>query len=459
MIRIARIVCILTILLAAVPAASVNAEAAVPALPANCKESLQGDNETYLVCMPNPALWNGDLVVFAHGYVFFNPEDAKPYMPYEQIQISTGSTTVWLPSILNLLGYGFAMTSYRKEGLAVIEGVEDMRNLVSAVKGQAAAAGKKVRNVYVTGASEGGLITTLLMEGYAGEFRGGLSLCGPVGDFQKQINYWGDFRAVLDALFPNVLPPDAVTIPPELMADWASPASAYQAKLLSAMAASPLKTAALLGVTKAAIDLGDIAGTTPQTVKQILDYNIFATNEAKIELARYLPIASPQPGFVQPYSNVGVVYHGSGDPAVDMGINATVTRYEAVGPVDLALQPYQTSGALKAPLVNMHTTLDPVVPFWHQGLYRAKALGSGSGFKLSSVAINRYGHCNFKLSEMLYGFFLMLFKANLHPITLAQYQALMPDQATYDEILSLNAENVDVTREAGGMIYLPLVNR
>ncbi|HVN55384.1 MAG TPA: hypothetical protein VMT46_13705 [Anaerolineaceae bacterium] len=454
MIRIAHILCILTFLLAAVPAAGASAEASV-ALPPNCTESPQPDGETYLVCLPDPALWNGDLVVFAHGYVFYNPNDLKPYMPYEQIQITTGTTTVWLPSILNLLGYGFAMSSYRKEGLAVIEGIEDTRNLVSAVKAQAAGLGKKVRNVYAAGASEGGLIATLLMERYGGEFRGGLAVCGPVGDFQKQINYWGDFRAVLDALFPGVLPASAVTIPPELMIDWAKPDpnSTYRNALLSAMTAKPEYTAALLKVTKAAVDPADVAGTTPLTVKGILDYNIFATNEAELELG------------VEPYSNVGVVYSGSGDLVVDAAINAAVTRYPYVPTkelVDLALTPYQTSGELKAPLVNMHTTLDPIVPFWHQKLYQAKAFAHGSWFKLSTVAIDRYGHCNFNLAEMLYGFFLMVFKANLRPIPLAQYQALMRNPVygqTYDQILALNAQNVDVTQPANGAIYLPLVRR
>jgi hypothetical protein len=29
-------------------------------------------------------------------------------------------------------------------------------------------------------------------------YLGGLAICGPIGDFGQQINYWGDFRALYD---------------------------------------------------------------------------------------------------------------------------------------------------------------------------------------------------------------------------------------------------------------------
>ena len=32
-------------------------------------------------------------------------------------------------------------------------------------------------------------------------------MCGPVGDFQKQIDYLGDFRVLFDYYFPNIMPP------------------------------------------------------------------------------------------------------------------------------------------------------------------------------------------------------------------------------------------------------------
>ena len=79
--------------------------------------------------------------------------------------------------------------------------------------------------MYLVGVSQGGLVCTLAVEQNPGIFSGGLSLCGPIGDFRRQINYWGDFRVAFDYFFPNVIPfsdnpdnrSDAVDIPLEVV--------------------------------------------------------------------------------------------------------------------------------------------------------------------------------------------------------------------------------------------------
>jgi pimeloyl-ACP methyl ester carboxylesterase len=76
--------------------------------------------------------------------------------------------------------------------------------------------------VYLIGASEGGIITALALEQYPDVFDGGLALCGPYGDFRKQIDYFGDFRVVFDYYFPDILPGSPITIPTTLMDDWDS---------------------------------------------------------------------------------------------------------------------------------------------------------------------------------------------------------------------------------------------
>ena len=64
--------------------------------------------------------WNGNLVIYAHGYVAFN----KPItIPEDQLQLPGG---VSLPELINSLGFAFATTSYRMNGLAVETGVEDL---------------------------------------------------------------------------------------------------------------------------------------------------------------------------------------------------------------------------------------------------------------------------------------------------------------------------------------------
>ena len=63
--------------------------------------------------MPPPEAWNGDLVVYAHGYV---PDLGQPVaIPTDQLTLNG----IFVPDLINSLGYAFAVTSYSANGLAV----------------------------------------------------------------------------------------------------------------------------------------------------------------------------------------------------------------------------------------------------------------------------------------------------------------------------------------------------
>ncbi len=346
-----------------------------------CMNGVQHSGASYLICMDSSS-WNGDLVVFAHGYV-------SPYepvgIPEDQLYLPDGTS---IPEIVTGLGYAFATTSYRKNGLAVVEGVEDIRDLVKIFKNFHS----NTRHVYLVGASEGGLVTTLAVEKYPGEFSGGLALCGPIGDFQRQVNYWGDFRVVFDYFFPGVLPPSPVSIPDEVINQWET---YYLPLIQQAIINHPDKTKQLLKVTKAPTDPGD-PESIYETILGLLWYNVFATNEAIEELGG------------QPFDNKKRWYSGSDN---DFRLNRLVERFSAdLKAIQEIKKNYQTSGRLKIPLVTMHTTSDPIVPYWHEPLYWYKALVNGSGLLHTNIPIFRYGHCNFKTSEALAGFILLVLK-------------------------------------------------
>ena len=154
----------------------------------------------YCITMPPPAppygMWNGDLVIFAHGYVAVNEPLA---IPWSQMSFSDGQgNVITMPFLVNSMGYAFATTSYSRNGLAVIQGLADVRELAALFKAQF----PSTQHVYLIGASEGGLVTTQAIEKAPLEFSGGLALCGPIGNFRSQINYWGDFRVLYDYFFP-----------------------------------------------------------------------------------------------------------------------------------------------------------------------------------------------------------------------------------------------------------------
>jgi len=341
------------------------------------------------ICMPAAVPWNGDLVVFAHGYV--SPTAGAPAIPEDQLTLPDGTS---LPGIVNGLGFAFATTSYSKNGLAIVEGVRDVREVVDVFT----TSQRAPDHVYLVGASEGGIVTALAVEQAPEVFSGGLAACGPVGDFRRQINYWGDFRVLFDYYFPHMLPGTAVNVPPEVLARWDS----YYVPLISAAVASrPAALDALLRVSRAPFDPAD-AKTKVETVIGLLWYNAFATRDGIATLGG------------QPFDNSTRFYTGSGN---DFLLNLRVKRYRA----DLrALQAieadYQTSGRLARPLVTLHTTGDPIIPYWHEPRYALKALVAGSGLLHANLPVFRYGHCRFDAAQALIGFGLLVLEVQFQEL-------------------------------------------
>src|SRR5207247_10885458 len=95
----------------------------------------------------------------------------------------------------------------------------------------------------------------------------------------------------------------------------------------------------------------------------ILWYNSFAADAAHERMGG------------QPCENGGRVYSGSGD---DAALNAGVARHAADAGARSNVDRLQTSGQLSIPLVTLHTTGDPIVPFLHESLYADKAAAAGA---------------------------------------------------------------------------------
>ena len=135
--------------------------------------------------------------------------------------------------------------------------------------------------------------------------------------------------------------------------------------------------------------------TVEESVQDVLRYAVVNLKDAEQTLG----------GF--PYGNANRVYTGSDD---DTLLNQLIPRYQA-DPAALAEMQsfYNTSGVLDRPLITMHTTLDQQVPYTHEYLYILKTIDSGAFLtRHLNRRIERYGHCNFTVSEALSGLVLML---------------------------------------------------
>ena len=351
----------------------------VPNNSADCDpDGVQTSGAVYRICMPPLSAWKGDLVVYAHGYV--SPTEPVG-IPESQMVLPDGTP---IADVVNFLGFAFVTTSYSTNGLAVREGIDDLVDVVDIFEAQIGTPNR----VYLLGISEGGLISTLAVEQHPKVFDGALAMCGPYGDFSDQINYFGDLRVVFDYFFPGLMPDSPINIPLSLMNQWDSH---FQTVIKPALedSANTSLVDQLLTVTDAPTDPTD-PGTKVDTIEDVLWYNVFATNDANVKLTG------------QPFDNQNRLYEGSND---DSQLNTGVLRFTADQiALDQIATYYETSGNLSIPLVTLHTTGDPVIPYWHTTRYHNKIMASGSTRFYEHIGVDRYGHCSFTPVEVLNAF-------------------------------------------------------
>jgi pimeloyl-ACP methyl ester carboxylesterase len=337
-----------------------------------CEQGLLPSGAASLICVPPPGSWNGQLVVFAHGFV------APGEGPSFELPFLDG---VPLPAVVQSLGFAFATTTYRDDGLVILEGVDDIRQLLAAFS----LAHPAPTRTHIFGVSEGGLVATLLVERSPDAVDSAVAACAPIGNFRLQINYIGDFRVLFDYFFPGIIDGSPIQIPPDVIANWDS----YALAVAAALQANPGRALELMRVARAAHDPSNF-NTVINTAVSALRYNVLGANDAALKLGG------------NPFGNRLRLYLGSSN---DLRLNLLIRRFSA-SPVALQrLHFYETNGDLSVPLVTLHTTLDEVVPFGHELLYLPKVDLFGRG-RFVPLPVNRYGHCNFTTNELLGSFLL-----------------------------------------------------
>jgi pimeloyl-ACP methyl ester carboxylesterase len=340
----------------------------------------EGEEEQYvLICAPSP-VWEGDWVVYAHGYVA--PQE-EPALPIDELTVNG----MFLPELLLPMGYGFATTSYSKNGFVIEQAVNDINALVDDLPRP------PLTKVFAVGASEGGLVTTMLVEQFPDTYAGGLSLCGPVAGSTYQIQYVGDFRVVFDYYFPLIFDFGAVDIPEGAYDLWEG---YYTPRIALTMLFRPRATNKLFRITGAARDPAKPVATGIETALTLLFYNISGTNDL-IETAG---------GIV--YDNQ-TVWYGT---RRNWLLNLLVERVEGEDHAQEYLRWfYEPTGDLEIPLVAIHNTLDPAVPYEHETIYWDRATPG----QFTLIPVEGYGHCNFTTGEIMGAFTELVLRAAQNP--------------------------------------------
>jgi hypothetical protein len=133
-----------------------------------------------------PDAWNGDLVIWNHGFSLAPIGPVSDLGPLAALQLAEG--------------YAVAASSYQMPGWALFKTNEDLQTMYQAFVARFGAP----HAVLVTGASLGGIVTAAAIEGAdLGNVAGALSLCGALGGSR---NWDGalDLRLGYDAICASV---------------------------------------------------------------------------------------------------------------------------------------------------------------------------------------------------------------------------------------------------------------
>src|SRR3989454_1339630 len=128
-----------------------------------------------------PDNWNGDLVLYAHGFRGIG------------LELTVSNPRIRQSLVTN--GYAWAASSYSKNGYDVRQGVMDTHALGELFNGLVG----HPRRTYFTGHSMGGHITGVAIEQYPQAYVAALPMCGVVGD-DELFDYFLDFNLVAQAL-------------------------------------------------------------------------------------------------------------------------------------------------------------------------------------------------------------------------------------------------------------------
>ena len=352
-----------------------------------------------------PADWNGDLVMYAHGYA------------------GTGNVVaVSNPQLRSFFidqGYAWAASSYRQNGYNVGDGVEDTHDLKENFSG--ITHHRAPRDTYMTGVSMGGEITAAEIESYRGEYTAAMPACGVLGG-NDLFDYFLGANATAFALTDAPLQyPDSVAAgtayTPEF--DQAVHQQVMPGLGVSELAAGsnpPFSPALLTGDGQSWLQaVEQLSGGTrpgaPGAVRYWSSFGFGALSDVPFLFGVYPGLTGGTIGYADGSvaGNRDTVYQLDGDAAVseaEQALNDNVIRVDATATETTnahSTELPEIAGDPRIPVLSLHDLGDLFVPFSMEQAYAQRVADHGSDLFVSR-AIRGTGHCEFSDKELATGF-------------------------------------------------------
>jgi hypothetical protein len=340
-----------------------------------------------------PPNWNGELVMYAHGYAG------------EGLQLNPVSSAIRRYLLQN--GYAWAASSYSRNSYDVRAGIEDTNRLALAFNDIAAARGRalaKPGRTWIIGHSMGGHIAaaaveaeTLATANHKVRYDGALPMCGAVGD-TALFDTFSAMQAAAHVLGGHPTAP---------LDQW----TAIKTPVTTALFGTTLGTQQVTPNGAAGMAYYSVLQNLTGGPRPLFDLGYAIGGSYAAGPYVFFGITTVTTGITtKPTADTrGITYRIDGDATASAGLNANAPK--ATAPADanrlrrdgLRWIP-KVNGQLLAPVVSLHTLGDLFVPFNMQQVYRQRVVAQGAADRLVQRAIRGASHCDFTIAEMSQGF-------------------------------------------------------